>query len=94
MCALISAYGYLQVDGFAGYHALASDDCLLVGCMAHARRKFDEALKALPAASRDNKFGMAPTALRKFRTLYALEKQLKDLTIESAIVCARKKANP
>jgi len=39
--------GYLQVDGFAGYHALESDNCFLVGCMAHARRKFDEALKAL-----------------------------------------------
>ncbi|WP_221894871.1 IS66 family transposase [Bathymodiolus japonicus methanotrophic gill symbiont] len=37
--------GHLQVDGYAGYHALASDDCILVGCMAHARRKFDEALK-------------------------------------------------
>ena len=23
--------GYLQVDGFAGYHALASDNCFLVG---------------------------------------------------------------
>jgi len=50
--------------------------------MAHARRKFDEALKALPTASRENKFGMAHTALRKFRALYALEKQFKDLTIE------------
>ncbi|WP_340124453.1 hypothetical protein, partial [Methylobacter svalbardensis] len=41
-------------------------------------RKFDEALKALPKASRENKFGMAHTALRKFRALYLLEKQLKD----------------
>jgi transposase len=86
--------GYLQVDGFAGYHALASDDCLLVGCMAHARRKFDEALKALPIASRDNKFGMAPTALRKFRALYALEKQFKDLTIEQRYLLRQEKSKP
>jgi hypothetical protein len=39
--------GHLQVDGYAGYHALASEHCILVGCMAHARRKFDEALKVL-----------------------------------------------
>lgn len=38
--------GHLQVDGFAGYPALEAEDCFLVGCMAHARRKFDEALKS------------------------------------------------
>nr|WP_263459088.1 IS66 family transposase [Bathymodiolus platifrons methanotrophic gill symbiont] len=69
--------GHLQVDGYAGYHALASDDCILVGCMAHARRKFDEALKALPKESRKNKMGMAQTALRKFARLYALEKTIQ-----------------
>jgi hypothetical protein len=31
--------------------------------MAHARRKFDEALKALPKESRKNKTGMAQTGL-------------------------------
>jgi transposase len=86
--------GYLQVDGFAGYHALESDKCLLVGCMAHARRKFDEALKALPKASRENKFGMAPIALRKFRALYLLEKQFKDLTIEQRYWLRQEKSKP
>jgi hypothetical protein len=87
--------GYLQVDGFAGYHALESEDRHLVGCMAHARRKFDEALKALPTASRDNKLGMAHIALRQFRALYLLEKQLKELTIaQRYCLLARKKANP
>lgn len=38
--------GYLHVDGYAGYNGLP--DITLVGCWAHARRKFDEALKALP----------------------------------------------
>ncbi len=31
--------GYLQVDGYAGYH---QTDATLVGCWAHARRKFVE----------------------------------------------------
>src|SRR5690606_39053732 len=44
----LSGYkGYLHVDGYAGYHGLP--DVTLVGCWAHARRKFNEALKALPA---------------------------------------------
>ena len=39
--------GYLHVDGYAGYHDLPKVE--LVGCWAHARRKFHEALKSLPA---------------------------------------------
>jgi transposase len=86
--------GHLQVDGYAGYHALASDECILVGCMAHARRKFDEAMKALPKESRKNKMGMAQTALRKFTRLYALEKQFKDLTIEQRYLLRQEKSKP
>lgn len=36
--------GYLHTDGWGGYHRLESD-ITLCGCWAHARRKFDEALK-------------------------------------------------
>lgn len=86
--------GHLQVDGYAGYHALASDKCILVGCMAHARRKFDEALKALPKEGRKNKMGMAQTALRQFACLYALEKQFKDLTIEQRYLLRQEKSKP
>ena len=39
--------GYLHTDGYSAYGKLA--DITLVGCWAHARRKFIEALKALPA---------------------------------------------
>jgi len=37
--------GYLQVDCYCGYNQIP--DVTLVGCWAHARRKFDEALKSL-----------------------------------------------
>ncbi|WP_221897009.1 hypothetical protein [Bathymodiolus japonicus methanotrophic gill symbiont] len=40
------------------------------------------AWRACPKESRKNKMGLAQTALRKFARLYALEKQIKDLTIE------------
>lgn len=43
---LAGSKGYLHVDGYAGYNGLA--DVTLVGCWAHARRKFDEALLSLP----------------------------------------------
>ena len=36
--------GYLHTDGYAGYHNF-SDDITVVGCLAHARRRFDEAVK-------------------------------------------------
>lgn len=39
--------GYLHTDGYAGYHNF-SDDITVVGCLAHARRRFDEAVKSLP----------------------------------------------
>ena len=39
--------GYLHTDGYAGYHDLG-EDITVIGCWAHARRKFDEAVKSLP----------------------------------------------
>ncbi len=39
--------GYLQTDGYDGYNAaVASNQLKHVGCMAHARRKFSEAVNA------------------------------------------------
>ena len=39
--------GYLQTDGYDGYNAVVAVNGLIhVGCMAHARRKFSEAVKA------------------------------------------------
>lgn len=44
--------GYLHTDGYEGYHGLP-EPIVIVGCFAHARRKFDEALKALPEKDRE-----------------------------------------
>tara|TARA_Y100001933_G_C18910389_1_gene526474 strand:- start:94 stop:1101 length:1008 start_codon:yes stop_codon:yes gene_type:complete len=38
--------GFLQTDGYSGYNAV--DNVTQVGCLAHAKRKFNDALKALP----------------------------------------------
>jgi transposase len=43
----LSGYkGYIHIDGYAGYNGLI--DVILVGCLAHARRGFTDALKAMP----------------------------------------------
>jgi hypothetical protein len=42
--------GYLQTDGYSGYARLKGVTQL--GCWAHARRKFHEAVQAMPPAQR------------------------------------------
>ena len=45
--------GYLQSDGYSGYDAVGRRNGIVhVGCLANARRKFDEALKAQKAIGR------------------------------------------
>ena len=43
--------GYLHTDGYAGYHVLPLE-VKIVGCWAHVRRKFDEAVKGAPLEAR------------------------------------------
>lgn len=69
--------GYLQVDGYAGYNGLS--DITLVGCWAHARRKFDEALKALPESKKSSHV-VAKEGLAFCNKLFAIEHNLKDAT--------------
>jgi transposase len=64
--------GYLQVDGYAGYQ---QTDATLVGCWAHARRKFVEAKKAQPKG----KSGRADWAISHIQKLYRIESEIKDL---------------
>lgn len=69
--------GYLQVDGYAGYNGLPY--ITLVGCWAHARRKFDEALKALPDAKRFTPVA-AKEGLDFCNQLFAIERDLNKTT--------------
>lgn len=70
-------HGYLQTDGYSGYNAV--EGATHVGCWAHARRKFDEALRASP------KGRPSPTAQQGVAycsELFKLEDKLKDLPPE------------
>ncbi|MGI6284869.1 IS66 family transposase [Neomoorella humiferrea] len=79
-CRFLKGFkGYLHVDGYDGYNGLTN--VTLVGCWAHARRKFDEALKALPEDKR-NKPVAAREGLEYCNRLFAIEHELKDKTPE------------
>jgi len=64
--------GYLQTDGYSGYHAVCGRDGVSgVGCMAHVRRKFVDAAKV------HKHRGLAHEAVAMIRQLYAVEKLAK-----------------
>lgn len=71
--------GYLHADGYEGYHKLP-DRITVVGCWAHLRRKFDEALKVLPEAARENSFALV--GKRFCDRLFAYEHNFADLSPE------------
>ncbi|BBN97852.1 IS66 family transposase [Sporolactobacillus terrae] len=66
--------GYLQVDGYAGYQQIKN--VTLVGCWAHARRKFSEAISALPESAK-NATSIAKEGLRFCNRLFKIERDLK-----------------
>jgi transposase len=70
--------GYLQTDGYDGYNAVVAVNALThVGCMAHARRRFNDAVKA---QGRNRKRGQAHRGLSLIRKLYRIEQQARKLT--------------
>jgi len=71
--------GYLHTDGYDVYHKLP-EDIIIVGCMSHARRKFDEALKSLPLQDRE---GSNPLRGKRYcDKLFDLEQAFADLAPE------------
>jgi transposase len=67
--------GYLQTDGYDGYNAVVAANHLIhVGCMAHARRRFSDAVKA---QGKNRKRGKAHRGLALIQKLYRIEKQTR-----------------
>lgn len=91
--------GYIHTDGYAGYHKLVDNpdqevgSITLVGCWAHARRKYDEALKALGAKE-------SPAAvtihqgLEYCNKLFKLEEEIREISPEERIKRRHEKAKP
>ena len=71
--------GWLHADGYQGYHKLP-ENIRVVGCWAHARRKFDEALQTLPKEMQKD----SPAAIGECycSRLFKLEEAFAELTPE------------
>ncbi len=78
--SFLSGYeGYVQTDGYAGYDFLESIEGIVhVGCWAHARRKFVEAIEAQPKNKRRR--GSGEVAMEYIGQLYGIEKKALGLS--------------
>jgi transposase len=86
-------HGYLQIDGYEGYNAVCRTPGIkALGCWAHARRKFDEALKA------QGKVHARPTrahqGLTYIQELYRIEQEVKGTAPEVRYHLRQQKAKP
>lgn len=74
--------GVCTTDGYQVYHTVENEyeDLTIAGCYAHARRKYDEAIKALPKKKRKGAY--AYTALKLIQAIYNADNALKDLSAE------------
>ena len=69
--------GYLQTDGYAGYNSVK--DVIHVGCWAHVRRKFNDAVAVLP---KGKKGGAALEGEAYCTKLFNIEASLAELPPE------------
>jgi len=83
--------GYLQTDGYAGYHELQAKACIIaVGCWAHVRRKFMDIVKV------NKTEGKAWEAIKLIKQLYAIEKEAREkkLAFDKIKTLRQEKAKP
>jgi len=82
--------GYLQVDGYTGYNEISQKPRVMrVGCLAHVRRKFVDALKA----SKKSK-SKSEQAVGWIRKLYKIEKEISELSTEQRYAIRQEKSVP
>jgi transposase len=80
--------GVLQVDGYAGYRALAEkSEVKLAFCWSHVRRRFYELAAAGPAP-------IASEALERIATLYVVEKDIRCRSADERRVVRRDNSRP
>jgi transposase len=88
--------GVLQTDGYEGYGAVGREPGIVhVGCWAHARRKFVEALAGQsPGAKRKTRHSQAEAGLQWIQKLYAIERRAKDATVEERLQRRQAESRP
>ena len=72
-------YGVCVTDGYQVYHTVDKEleDLRIDGCWVHCRRKFDEALKAVPKAAQKESFSYL--VIKQIQAVYREEDKLKEL---------------
>lgn len=78
--------GYLQADAYSGYDGIYARGATEVGCMAHARRKFVEALPSDPAR--------ANVAIELIRRLYVIEREIHGRSPEEKKATRQERSKP
>ena len=87
--------GYLQTDGYAGYHAVCKKNgATSVGCWDHGRRKFKDAQKAQPKSKKGQKPSKADMALAQINKLYQIERTIKEASIDERLRVRQKQSVP
>lgn len=89
--------GYLQTDGYKGYGALDNlGQVVRLGCWAHTRRKFDEAVKAQAGGKKAKAKGAskAHQGLAYTRKLYKIEKEIRGQSEAARLAVRQEKARP
>ncbi len=80
--------GTLVRDEYKAYDSvLKLHDRQAAGCLAHARRKFDELLK-------DNKSPVAEQAIQRIAWIYRIERELRDLDAEDRLAQRQARTKP
>ena len=86
--------GICVTDGYQVYHTVEEEreGLKIAGCWSHARRRFDEAVKALPKAAQ--KGSRAYLALTMVQAIYREEKQLKELPAQERRILRQLSVRP
>ena len=92
-------HGYLQTDGYQGYNSVTKrqeDPAISVGCWAHARRFFCDALKAIPKGSSDTSHTNIDKAIAYADKIFAIERDndLAEKTPQERMQIRQEKALP
>ncbi len=77
----------LLADGYGGYNGVVAGNAITrAGCWSHARRKFVEAEQAAPEIARE--------AVRRIDTLFAVERQAKEVSAEEHLALRQAQSVP
>ncbi|MEG0711576.1 MAG: IS66 family transposase [Niameybacter sp.] len=83
--------GFLTTDGYAAYHNL-TETIEVTGCMAHARRKFNDALAIIP---KDKQKGtVAYEMLKRIALLYQIEDLASTKSVDERLKIRQEESKP